>query len=187
MLIYDITMSMYYHSSHGKWQLHKAIQVLGLVGKIWKAVFAWTILSCIIVTHSWGKHLDQYQLVAYRSQCAHALFKCMCNFVASSREAYVPSWCSFRREWYLSQLEQWRKLSPGLLALYSSKIQRQFLLKFNNDTSFNPNELFTSLSFGTSISFYLQVARRTFVTTFFLHVRTRDLWGMWLVDLSTMH
>ena len=86
----------------------------------------------------------------------------------------------------MSQLEQHAKLSPSLLALYSSKLRRRILLKFDNDTSFNPNELFTSLSCGT-VSFHFQFAERTSVTTFFLHVRTRDLCGMWLADLSTMH
>ena len=138
------------------------------------------------MTHSWEKHLDQYRLTTYRSQCAHALFKCICNFVASSRKAYVPGWCNFCREWYLSQLEQRAKLSPDLLPSYSSKLRWQILLRFDNNTSFNPNELFTSFSFGT-VSFHFQNVGRTFVTTFFSRVRTQDLCGMWLANFSTMH
>ena len=134
MRISDITMPICQHSSHETVNFIKPSECLVLWEKIGDVVFAWSILSCIIVMHSWGKHLDRYQLVAYRSRCAHALFKCICNFVPSSREACVPDWWSFCKEWYLSQLEQQEKLSPCLLASYSSKLRWRILLRFDNDT-----------------------------------------------------
>ena len=75
------------------------------------------------------------------------------------------------------------KLFPHILASYSSNLRLLILLRFDYNTSFDPKEVFTSLSFRM-VSFHFQeLARSILVITFLPNDKRQDLCSIWYVDL----